>query len=147
MSAIASHIISILIVCSTVSPGADQRKHQSSASLSFVRGIHRWPLNSPHKELVTRKMFHLMSSCDFNIHCVAMPIKLHGWNVNIHIFILTKHVSTYMWFYVWYIIHIPMPMFWDPKWGKRFHIMTSSDVVFVLCSSKFELNYDGNIAN
>ena len=37
--------------------GADQRKHQSSASLVFVRGIHRWPVNSPHKGSVTRKMF------------------------------------------------------------------------------------------
>ena len=36
--------------------GADQRKHQSSASLAFVRGIHRWLVNSPHKGLVTRKM-------------------------------------------------------------------------------------------
>ena len=32
----------------TVYSGADQRKHQSSASLAFVRGIHQWPLNSPH---------------------------------------------------------------------------------------------------
>ena len=31
--------------------------HQSSASLAFVRGIHRWPVNSPHKLPVTRKMF------------------------------------------------------------------------------------------
>ena len=37
--------------------GADQRKHQSSMSLAFVRGIHRWPVNSPHKGPVTRKMF------------------------------------------------------------------------------------------
>ena len=35
----------------------DQRKHQSSASLAFVWGIHRWPVNSPHKWPVTRKMF------------------------------------------------------------------------------------------
>ena len=37
--------------------GADQRNHQRSASLAFVRGIHRWPVNSPHKWPVTRKMF------------------------------------------------------------------------------------------
>ena len=42
---------------STVYSGADQRKLQSSASLAFVRGIHRWPVNSPHKRPVTRKMF------------------------------------------------------------------------------------------
>ena len=38
-------------------PGTDQRKHRSSASLAFVRGIHRWPVNSPHKGPVTWKMF------------------------------------------------------------------------------------------
>ena len=44
------------MVCSTVCSGADQRKHQSFASLAFFRGIHRWPANSPHKAPVTRKM-------------------------------------------------------------------------------------------
>ena len=56
MGTIASQITSLTIVCSTVYSGADQRKHQSSASLAFVRGIHRWPVNSPHKWPVTRKM-------------------------------------------------------------------------------------------
>ena len=37
--------------------GADQRKHQSSTSLAFARGIHRWPVNSPHEGPVTWKMF------------------------------------------------------------------------------------------
>ena len=50
-------ITSISIVCSAVCTGTDQRKHQSSASLAFVRGIHRWPVDSPHREPVTRKMF------------------------------------------------------------------------------------------
>ena len=53
----ASQITSITIVYSTVYSGADQRKHQSSASLAFVRGFHRWPVNSPHKWPVTRRMF------------------------------------------------------------------------------------------
>ena len=57
MSAMASHITSLTIVYSNVYSGAYQRKHQSSASLAFVRGIHRWPVNSPHKGPVTRKMF------------------------------------------------------------------------------------------
>ena len=34
-----------------------KKKHQSSASLAFVRGIHRWPVNSPLKGPVKRKMF------------------------------------------------------------------------------------------
>ena len=46
----------------TVYSDADQRKHQSSASLAFVRGSHRWPVNSPHKWPVTQKCFHLMMS-------------------------------------------------------------------------------------
>ena len=57
MGAMASQITSLMIVYSTVYSDADQRKHQSSASLAFVRGIHRGPVNSPHKWLVTRKMF------------------------------------------------------------------------------------------
>ena len=57
MSMIASQITSLTIVYSTVYSGADQRKHQNSASLAFVQGIHREPVNSPHKGSVTRKMF------------------------------------------------------------------------------------------
>ena len=57
MGAMASQITSLTSVYSTVYSGADQRKHQSSASLAFVRGIYRWPVNSPHKRPVTRKMF------------------------------------------------------------------------------------------
>ena len=57
MGAIASQITNISVVYSTVYSDADQRKHQSSASLAFVRGIHRGPVNSPHKWPVTRKMF------------------------------------------------------------------------------------------
>ena len=57
MSAIESQITILTIVYSTVYRDADQRKHQSSASLAFVWGIHRSPVNSPHKGPVTRKMF------------------------------------------------------------------------------------------
>ena len=56
MDNMASQIISLTIVYSIVYSGVDQRKHQSPASLAFVRGIHRWPVNSPHKRPVTRKM-------------------------------------------------------------------------------------------
>ena len=66
MGAIASQITSLTIVCSIVYSDADQRKHQSSASLAFVRGIHRSPVNSPHKWPVTRKCFHLMTSSWIN---------------------------------------------------------------------------------
>ena len=58
MGTMASQITSLtIIVYSTVYSDADQRKHQSSASLAFVRGIHLGPVNSPRKWPVTRKMF------------------------------------------------------------------------------------------
>ena len=57
MGVMASEITSLKIVYSTVYSGTDQREHQSSASLAFVRGIHRVPVNSPHKWSVMRKMF------------------------------------------------------------------------------------------
>ena len=57
MGAMASLVTSLTIVYSTVYSGAYQRKHQSSASLAFVWGNHRGPVNSPHKWPVTRKMF------------------------------------------------------------------------------------------
>ena len=62
--------IDIWTVCSS----AGQSKHQSSTSLNFVQGIHRWLVNSLHKGqwcralmfslICTWKCFHLlMSSC------------------------------------------------------------------------------------
>ena len=67
MSGIASQITGLSIVYSTVYSGADQRTYQSSVSMAFARGIHRCPVNSPHKRPVTRKMFPfdnvLIASC------------------------------------------------------------------------------------
>ena len=56
MSAVTSQITSLTIVYSTVYLVADQRKYQSLASQASVRGIHQWPVNSPHKGPVTGKM-------------------------------------------------------------------------------------------
>ena len=56
LSLMSSKLIGVSIIYPTVCSGADQRKHQSSASLAFVRGIHWWPVNSPHKGPVTRNM-------------------------------------------------------------------------------------------
>ena len=56
MGTMAYQITSLTIVYSTVYSSADQRKHQSPAALVFVRGIHREPVNSPHKWPVTQKM-------------------------------------------------------------------------------------------
>ena len=72
MGAIASEITSHDIVYSTVYSGADQRKHQSFASLAFERGTHRGP--------VTRKMFHLMTSSwlDLSMFSLRQHRRLSG---------------------------------------------------------------------
>ena len=57
MGAMTSEISSLTIVYSTVYSGTDRRKHQSSAWLAIVWGIHRGPVNSLHKGPVTRKLF------------------------------------------------------------------------------------------
>ena len=74
ISAMASQITSLTIVYSSLYSGADLRKHQSSESLAFVRGIHRWPVNSPHKSPVTRKCFHLMTSSCINLSVEASRV-------------------------------------------------------------------------
>ena len=70
---------SLTIVYSADYPGADQRKHQSSASLAFVWGIHRWPVNSPHKWPETRKMFPF-DGVIMDLLCWQMfkPVIRHG---------------------------------------------------------------------
>ena len=93
IGAMASQITSLTSVHSTVCSGADQRKQQSSASLAFVRGIHRGPVNSPQKWPVTRKMFHLMtSSCERSItnaiylkwcQCLFQTLDVRGLSISL----------------------------------------------------------------
>ena len=84
MSLMASQITSLTIVYPTVYSSADQRKHQSPASLAFVRGIHRGPVNSPHKWPVTRKRFpfddvimsisftHIFQGCFIGVEAITV---------------------------------------------------------------------------
>ena len=74
MGTMASQITSLTIVYSAVYSGTDQRKHQSPASLAFVRGIHRGPVNSSHKGPVTRKIlpFDDVIMCYFTSTSVKM---------------------------------------------------------------------------
>ena len=71
MSVMASQITSLTIVYSTVYSGADQRKHQSSVSLAFVRGIHQWPVNSPRVSAIAEEL--------------APPLKSAGFDADQHI--------------------------------------------------------------
>ena len=73
MGAMTSQITSVSVIYSTDCLGGDQRMNQSSASLAFVRGIHWWPVNSPHKGPVTRKMF------PFDDVTMYLPWTPHIW--------------------------------------------------------------------
>ena len=102
--AMSSQITSLTIVYSIVYSGANQRKHQSSAPLAFVWGIHRWPVNSPHKWLVARKMFPfdevimfvcitaLCSLCDFD-EKISREELFFWWNINFRIIRLWYNAS------------------------------------------------------
>ena len=88
MGAMASQIISLTSVNSTVYSCEDQRKHRSPASLAFVRGIHQWPVNSPHIWPVTRKMF---LSDDVTM-CPSLPVCL---SVSLSVRLSHTHAHTH----------------------------------------------------
>ena len=80
MGTMASQITSLTIVYPIVYSGANQTKHQSPASLAFVKGIYWWPVNSPHKGPVTPKIFPFDD--------VIMPWGLQNWDyldMNMHL--------------------------------------------------------------
>ena len=108
MSTIASQITSLSIVCSIVCSGGDQRKHQSSASLAFVRGIHRWPVNSPHKGPVTRKMFPfddvIMSV--LTIYLSQLPVTFCRPLVFSRCCLFAKQEPMYLYIYIYIHIYI-----------------------------------------
>ena len=103
MIVVASQITSVFIVCSNVGSDADRRKHQSFASLAFVRGISRWPVNSPHKWPVTLKMFPFDDVIMIPCRCHPIPsrvsksskcnwvvVLLYGTTWNQHILVKEK---------------------------------------------------------
>ena len=102
ISVMASQFTSLTIVYSSVYSGADQRKHQSSGSLVFVWGIHRWPMNSPHKGLVTRKnvsiwwRHHVVNMCKstaMNItpRAVWMFLEIYQFVYRVNVYVIAGH--------------------------------------------------------
>ena len=93
MEAMGSQTTSLTSVYSTVYSRRRSKKNQSSASLAFVRGIHihRWPVNSPHKGPVTRKMFPfddvLMTiyGCEYITKSVIMTLQMYPI-IHIHMY-------------------------------------------------------------
>ena len=77
MSAMASQITSLTVVYSSVYSGPDQRKHQSSASLAFVMGIHRWSVNSQHRGRVAWKKFPFDDVIMKDSYCTVIAAKTY----------------------------------------------------------------------
>ena len=74
----ASQITSNSTVCS----GIHQRKYWSS-TLPFVRGIHRWPMDSPHKGPVIYKMFPCYNAIMFQFNMFALAAFIVQQNLEI----------------------------------------------------------------
>ena len=87
MGAMASQITSLTIVYSILYSDAYQRNHQSGASLACVQGIHRGPVNSPHKWPVTRKMF------PFHDVIMLVPVLLAITECLMHVVVLLSRIK------------------------------------------------------
>ena len=125
MGAMVSQITRLTIVYATVYSDADQRKHQSSASLSFVREItgDRWIRRTNGQK--RGKGFHSMTSSRFCVspsissqgeyHCMVMVFVVTVCNTNI----LYGHFLCWLWAWindympskVWDEITYPFPNF------------------------------------
>ena len=93
MTKMASQITSLTVVYSTVYSDADQRKHQSFASLAFVWGIHRDRWIPRTKGQLRGKCFHLMTSS-----CQELGVtKVHCWPRVRNIFHLGHKLRSFVW--------------------------------------------------
>ena len=118
MGVMASQITGVSIGCTNVCSGANQRNNQSSASLAFVGGIHRWPVNSLHKRLVTREMFPfdcvIMKLFDRDL--IAVELIFHWilttgsfyWHV---LTLIPAWIRHYIHYKIWGEITYPFPNF------------------------------------
>ena len=124
MGTMASQITNLMIIYLPVYSGGDQRKHQSPASLAFVRRIHWWPVNSPHKgpaRLAIRSWPSLL---------------LCWWSATVHQKVELKYI--YRWYnhlFIWVIL-------WPMKQIARFSLfdnvlihgkILSMQITFWLC--------------
>ena len=101
MSKWASQITSLTIVYWTIYSGTEKRKHQSFASLAFLRGIYQWPVNSPHKGPVMQKIHLMISSCRWWIYAlVTWPS-----DTNVTAIFVRPHLSAW-------------PVWWKVPWAK-----------------------------
>ena len=112
MGRVASQITSLTIVYTTVYSDADQSKHQSSASLAFVWGIHRDRWIPRTKGQLRGKCFHLMTSscasgrCDTNYKSILFKFIIQTSTLDIHCEVASGehryHRSSLIWSWHWF---------------------------------------------
>ena len=103
MASVASQITSLTIVHSTVYSFADQRKHQSSASLAFVREIHQPPV-FPFDDVIIKKPVRIWvkptgTKPQWIIRCVNRVRKFSYVLYHRHLFnvrLITHHPASYL---------------------------------------------------
>ena len=117
MSVMASQITNLVIVHSTVYSGADQRKHQSSASLAFVWEIHRWPAQrASNAEIISIWWRHHVSACHhctlsfalLLLHCLVLPYAIKLWAF--YTSWISSHISKYIQWDDFVFQSHPMPL-------------------------------------
>ena len=127
MGTIVSQITSLTIVYSTVYSDADQRKHQSFASLAFVWGIHRGPVNSPHKWPVTRKMSpfdDVIMDWEIGVDLFAYLLQYYYITSVQPRFVVTRSIITR---YCYLDTFCPQAEHFCSIWGKLSHIINRLD--------------------
>ena len=89
-------------VCPTVGSGTNRTKHHSSASLAFVRGIHRWPIDFPHK---CGTYYYLMTSSCYAITICTIAIICYsiGQEIIGHV-TLPPLLSLLSWYHIFYTV-------------------------------------------
>ena len=123
MRAMASPITSLTIVNTTTYWGVNLRKHQRSAPRTFVRGIHRWPANSPNKWPVTQKMFPF----DDVIMTIEFLLNTEGVTTTLFFFaVMSSALLTFL------------GHFLSNKWKRPFSLYTRKHGMSFV-TSKFEL--------
>ena len=127
MTTVASQITSLAVVYSIVYSGADERKHQSSASLAFVRGIHRDRWIPRTNGQLRGKCFHLMTSSWLaRIRSGSQYLVSYGLNVTHEKHHCVLHVCVEQLYITDYLIRAP------PEWMVCIYVCRFIGIVYTI---------------
>ena len=136
MGAMASQITSIAIVYSTVYSGADERKHQSFASLAFFRGIHRWPGNSAHKGPVKPQSHRIVWFCNRTI--VGEFIRQRLVARVFYDLIMQSLVAIVFRMVVRLIVRHAVRLYWTEKYQSQDQSLIIARLVVMICDWSYD---------